>query len=280
MTLHIPPNGLLHSTFGGLEPVDPGWMNDVDYWEGYNAAFFAANGAVYEPSRDSNVAQWVQAADRAPFADMAQALLAQVSEDIDLSDVRVVFLAHWLPDVHLGTSVTNCVMHVLGLNDAFGLAFSDRGLTAPFYALDAMAGVLAETGGKGLLLTMDQKNLLYRTPALDALPKSNSASLLVLDLTPAGRAYRGYRRHSDKRPNVLHRLAVEFEMDPDTVTFVAPAALAEMARDVRVTDPALLSAAPFAVLQGVPRDRAVICVAEDTQGYAAIAFGMETSNAH
>lgn len=276
MTMHIAPNSLIHATFAGLEPVDPSWQNDHAYWEEFNAAFFAANGMTYDPAKHSNVAQWVTATDRAPFAAMAEALIDQLQDRVDLTDVSTVFLAHWLPDVHLGTSVTNYVMHKLGLENAFGLALSDRGLSAPLYALDTIAKMLAKSGGKALLLVMDQRNFLYRTPALDALDVTNSASAMVLDTSDKGMGYCGYALRSladgDDMAAHLTAMAADLGIDPQAATFVVSADDAEQVQGLRVvpSNPAHVCAAPFAVLQDMKAEGPVVLVSRDADKLCAV----------
>jgi hypothetical protein len=286
MTMHISPNSLIHATFNGLEAVDPAWQNDHAYWEEFNASFFAANGMAYDPAVNSNVANWVSATDRAPFAAMADALLAQLRDRVDLTDVSTVFLAHWLPDVHLGTSVTNYVMHALGLENAFGLAFSDRGLSAPLYAMDTIAKTLENKGGKALLLVMDQRNFLYRTPALDALDLTNSASAMVLDMSKVGLGYQGYTRRtaspsSDLTP-YLKDMAAELGLDAKATTFVVSSDHIDKVNGLTTvpSNPAHACAAPFAVLQEMDGDAPVILVTCDDDMLCAVGFGKADDHAH
>ena len=278
MTMHIAPNSLIHATFTGLEPVDPAWQNDHAYWEEFNASFFAANGMAYDAAINSNVATWVSAKDRAPFAAMAEALLVQLRTRVDLTDVSTVFLAHWLPDVHLGTSVTNYVMHALGLENAFGLAFSDRGVSAPLYALDTIAKVLDNKGGKALLLVMDQRNFLYRTPELDALELTNSASAMVLDMSPKGMGYQGYARRDvvpgcDLTP-VLRDVAASLGIDAEAATFVVSSDHIARVQGLKISasNPAHVCAAPFAVLQDLDAAGPVVLVTCDDDMLCAVGF--------
>lgn len=276
MTMHITPNSLIHATFAGLEPVELSWQKDHAYWEEFNASFFAANGMPYDPAVNSNVANWVTAEDRAPFAAMADALIDQLQDRIDLTDVSTVFLAHWLPDVHLGTSVTNYVMHKLGLENAFGLAFSDRGLSAPLYALDTIAKMLEKNGGKALLLVMDQRNFLYRTAELDALDITNSASAMVLDTSPEGLCYQGYARRTysedDDLTAHLKAMAEDLGMDAQFATFVVSADDETQIKDLKTkpSNPAHVCAAPFAVLQGMRVEGPVILVSKDAGMLCAV----------
>src|SRR5436190_20125643 len=100
---------------------------------------------------------------------MAEALLNRLSQRAAISDVDFVLLAHWLPDLHLGTSVTNFAMHHLGLSGAFGFAISDRGLSAPLFAVECIDKYLRDGRGKAVLMIMDQKHLLYKSALIDSL---------------------------------------------------------------------------------------------------------------
>src|SRR5260370_40721871 len=106
---------------------------------------------------------------------MAEALLTRLARNAVLTDVDFVLLAHWLPDLHLGSSVTNFAMHHLGLGKAFGFAISDRGLSAPFFALDCIDKYLRSGRNKARLLVMDQTHLLYKSGLTAALmPDKNT----------------------------------------------------------------------------------------------------------
>lgn len=283
MTMHIAPNSLYHATFAGLETVDPAWQNDHAYWEEFNAAFFASNDMPYDPAINSNVANWVSATDRAPFSAMADALIAELKSRVDLTDISTIILAHWLPDVHLGTSVTNYVMHQLGLSNAFGLALSDRGTSAPLYALDTISKILANQGGRALLLVMDQRNFLYRTDALDALSPLNSASAMILDTASDGLVYRGYaRRDGNDITAMLRASALDLGMTPEAATFIVSADVIGQIQGLHClpSDPAHVCAAPFAVLQHMQIDGPVVLVSYENNTLCAVGFEKVQLHAH
>lgn len=274
MTVQFDPGRLIWDCFGGLEVPEPAWEGDRDYWEGFNKAFFAANGMDYDPARDSNVAVWIRSEDRASFSDMVAALAPRLAgaEDADL-----VLLAHWLPDLHMGTSVTNYAMHRLGLTEALGFAISDRGLSAPLFAFDYAARVLQQgRRRKVLLMVMDQRTMLYRDPAIEALAPANVAALMVLDgKAPDGMAYRGYARRVVAEKAGLAAALAEIRAElglPETTTVIGPNAVAP---DVAI-DPSLVCAAPFIALARLETSPAAALLATWHQGsLCAIGFQRE-----
>ncbi|ATG35440.1 MULTISPECIES: hypothetical protein [Phaeobacter] len=256
MSLRIVPDSLICREFGGLEPADPNWLRELDYWEDYNARFFRANGKTYQPG-DSNVETWLTADDRAPYAAMTRELLDELSGRMDLSDIDLVLLAHWLPDIHLGTSVTNFALHHLGVQGGFGFAISDRGLTAPLFAMHCAARYLSADRRKALVLTMDQKHLLYRSPVVEALDPVNSAAAMVLEHDASqGMSYTGYRRMALADQDTPWEAVAEFcaaqGQVPEDVCLIAPPELlacAEHQGPSRAQSAQLLSTAPFAALK-------------------------------
>ncbi|UWR89877.1 hypothetical protein [Phaeobacter inhibens] len=255
MTLRIAPGSLICREFGGLEAADPNWLKEVDYWEDYNSRFFRANGKTYQ-SADSNVQTWLTADDRAPYAAMTRELLDDLSSRMDLSDIDLVLMAHWLPDIHLGTSVTNFALHHLGVKDGFGFAISDRGRTAPLFAMHCAARYLRSGRRKALVLSMDQKHLLYRSPVVDALEPVNSAAAMVLERDiQSGIQYSGYRRlmlsDQDDLATAVTNLCVEMGQASENVCLIAAPDLltrAAHAGPVVAQSTRLLCAAPFAAL--------------------------------
>ncbi|MFS4583141.1 hypothetical protein [Phaeobacter sp. C3_T13_0] len=256
MSLRIVPGSLICREFGGLEAADPNWLKEVDYWEDYNSRFFRANGKTYKPD-DSNVQTWLTAEDRAPYAAMTRELLDDLSARMDLSDIDLVLMAHWLPDIHLGTSVTNFALHHLGVKDGFGFAISDRGRTAPLFAMHCASRYLKAGRRKALLLSMDQKHLLYRSPVVESLQPINSAAAMVLERdVRSGMRYAGYRRlaltKQDDLEAAVAELCSEMGHAPETVCLIAPPDLlnrAGHAGQVIAQSTRLLCSAPFAALQ-------------------------------
>ncbi|PRY76663.1 hypothetical protein CLV80_108127 [Yoonia maritima] len=256
MSVHFDLTHLVSGDFECLEPADPAWLDQEEYWEDFNARFFNSNGRVYDTARDSNVKTWLTAPDRAPFSTMAEQLIDDLSGRVDLTDVDLVLLAHWMPDLHLGTSVTNFAQHKLGIDNGLGFAVSDRGPSAPLFAIDMAARYLEKGKRKALVMTMDQKHLLYRTPLVDELQPRNAGAILLLEADGAGgMQYGGYTRAANvPEAEVVGHIAqvcsdagldrkdVTVIAAPDVVSLVAdggPAAPYEMDR---------LCAGPFAAL--------------------------------
>ncbi|WP_028003875.1 hypothetical protein [Sinorhizobium meliloti] len=208
MTISINPQSIVWGTFTGLEPPVAEWSTQVDYWEDYTRRFFRSNGKDYA-ANDSNVVRWLTATDRAPFSHMLQALLPALSERAEVADVDLVIFAHWLPDIHLGTSVTNLALHSLGLDQGLGFAISDRGRSAPLFAMHCIDRYLTRDRRKALLIVMDQKHLLYKSPVVADLDPLNSASMMVLSRNDDGPLhYRGYyRQHGLTRERLSAEIA-------------------------------------------------------------------------
>ncbi len=281
MTLYVNPAEIVADAFETLEPPRPEWVEQFDYWKDYVEKFFRSNGLPFSPA-DCNVEQWLMAPDRAPFSEMVSQLLPRLAAQSDLSGTEAILFAHWLPDLHMGTSVTNFTMHRLGLANCFGFAISDRGLSAPFFAFDTLYKYLAAKGGSGLLLIADQKHLLYKSELVDRLDPLNAAAIVRLD--PANRqgfAYRGYRRaplpqDGDSAALILD-LAGQFGLDPDRLTLIGPAGILDQTAlppsRLRVTDDRLVCSAPFAAFADNPdltQDHLLVC--QDERHVTALAF--------
>jgi len=260
MTLRLDPHKIVGASFDGLEaPVeDP--ADQRAYWEDFNTRFFRSNGRDYDPAAESNVDNWLAAPDRASFAAMAGVLLEELKQRDGLADIDLVLLAHWLPDLHLGTSVTNYALHWMGHPEGFGFAISDRGLSAPLFALDCAARYLARQGRRALVMTMDQKHLLYRSDTVDRLQPENSASLMLLETGDgAGLRYCGYRRHigveSGDLPAVLDQSCRDLGLTPATTLLIADDSLPGLGEGfagLRATRPSQMCAAPLRALMQSP----------------------------
>lgn len=252
MNLALNPKTIVWDTFGGLEKPKPEWEEQIAYWEDYAAKFFRSNGMVFS-AKDSNVENWLLSDDRAPFADMVKELLPRLEKLVALDDVDAILFAHWLPDIHLGTSVTNMAMHKLGLKDCLGFAISDRGLSAPFFAFDALHKFLSKGRKRGLLIIADQKHTMYKSDVIDAIDPFNAACILPVDLTNLhGPLFVGYARGfitgETTERQVVETLTKGFGLDPQSVQFIGPEDLLDdPVFDGRktVTDKRLVCAAPF-----------------------------------
>ncbi|WP_293577453.1 hypothetical protein [Phaeobacter sp.] len=231
MTLRLDPSKIKGRSFSALEDPVADAADQHAYWEDFNARFFRSNGQDYDSARQSNVANWLSAPDRASFAAMAGVLLEELQQSDTLDDIDLVLLAHWMPDLHLGTSVTNFALHHLGHTGGFGFAISDRGLSAPLFAMDCAARYLRKQGRRALVMTMDQKHLLYRAPLVEALHPENSASVMVLERdSEAGLHYCGYRRRigveSGDLPRVVDTACRELGLIPEETVLIADETLA------------------------------------------------------
>jgi hypothetical protein len=280
MAQHLNLEHIVWDCFGCLEPCQPRWLDDLSYWEDFTAAFFRSNGRVYT-SQDSNVREWLQAADRAPFVKMAEILLTRLAARAALKDVEFVVLAHWLPDLHLGTSVTNFTMHRLGLKTAFGFAISDRGLSAPLVALDCIDKYLRGDRAKAMLIVMDQKHLLYRSYEQASPSPENNACIMLLARRPTpGLSYLGYRRLMLASPASLDDICLAI-MDSlllrsQATTIITSDPLISslsLPAEMVAADRRLVCAAPFTVLSKIRSpNRDYLLLARDGQAICATAF--------
>ncbi|MDW6093392.1 hypothetical protein SBX64_12625 [Vibrio rhizosphaerae] len=223
---------IIWDTFGHLETFNPEWLEQQDHWEDFIAAFFKSNGLAYD-SNMSRVETCIRAEDKAAFASMFEQLLPRLRQSTDLSDVDTVILAHWTPDLHLGTSVVNYVIHSLELGEqSFGLAISDRGLSAPFMALDCAHRYIQERDSSALLLIADQKHLLYRSALMDALAPENSACIVKINRSGSGWSYAGYRKHTHVTERDLgqsvQEMITHFGLSPQTRIIASPALLTQL----------------------------------------------------
>ena len=280
MAPHLNLEHIVWDRFGCLEPCQPGWLDDLSYWEDYTAAFFQSNGRAYR-AEDSNVRGWLEAQDRAPFVRMAQVLLSRLAAQTVFHDVEFVLLAHWLPDLHLGTSVTNFTMHHLGLEAAFGFAISDRGLAAPFVAFDCIDKYLQSGRRKALLMVMDQKHLLYYSPERASLSPDNNACIMLLERrsTP-GLTYLGYRRLVLASPPSVYDscLAIMASLSlrsRRTTIITSDLLIASLTLPAHMVtaDRHLVCAAPFAALSEIlAPNRDYLLLARDAQAVCGVAF--------
>lgn len=241
--------------FTCLEPPEPKWLEELEYWEEFVELFFQSNGIEYS-SEKSNVREWLVSKERAPFVKMAEVLIDRLS-DFENSQLDYVFLAHWLPDVHLGTSVTNFAMHKLGVNRAFGIAFSDSGLEAPFIALDCIKQSLNDER-QGIVMVMDQKCLLYKSSLVDELQPKNTCSIIRLKKDkkqkPGLRIEGIYRRNliASRMTAECESAAKHFGFEPsNTVLISSDQSLVGSSHSFRISllaDRRHVCAAPFVAL--------------------------------
>jgi len=277
MSVSLHPEHIIWNTFDNLEPFDPAWLDEIGHWEGYVSSFFNANGLPWDATQ-SNVEACIRAADKAPFVYMMDRLLPLLQEKIDCRDINVVLLAHWTPDLHLGTSVVNHVIYQLNLSEqSFGLAISDRGLSAPLFAFDALYRYIRGSARRALLLIADQKHLLYRSPLMAALTPQNSACVVAVNHESSGWHYQGYLRselNDLQLENHCAALLSHFRLAADCRIIASPALLAELApqRHTLPVDDTLLCTSLFAALQGGDIHPDHLLLQRDDKTITALAF--------
>lgn len=280
MSLYINPQHIVWDEFAGLELPKEEWREQFAYWEDYVEKFFQSNGMRYDPA-DSNVENWLMSDDRAPFAGMVEQLLPRMAERTVLEGTDAILFAHWLPDLHLGTSVTNFAMHKLGLRDCFGFAVSDRGLSAPFFAFDSLYRYLLKGRRRGLLIIADQKHVMYKSDLVHRLNPKNAACIVQLDTeNAAGLRYAGYRRHlgseSESDASAIGFILADLGLEPARTCLIGPSDLLEAATlgtDRIVTQDRLVCAAPFAALSQTEDDtRNYLLLCRDGRTISALGF--------
>lgn len=268
MSLFFDTSKIVWDEFGGLEPPQEEWRTQFAYWEDYVRKFFASNGMPFDAG-DSNVETWLMATDRAPFAAMVAELVPRLG---DVAGTEAILFAHWLPDLHLGTSVTNFAMHALGLRDCFGFAISDRGLSAPFFAFDSLHKYLGVSGKRGLLIVADQKHVMYKSDLVARLNPKNAACILVLDTAnTTGMRYAGYTRvvADDGAAAILST----FGFEAAQTRLIGPKDLIGDAVDAVATDERLVCTAPFAALGATDRpDLNHVLLCHDGDRITALGF--------
>lgn len=275
MTFFFDTSKIVWDEFGGLEPPQEEWRAQFAYWEDYVRKFFGSNGMAFDAG-DSNVETWLMAQDRAPFAAMVAELVPRLG---NVAGTEAILFAHWLPDLHLGTSVTNFAMHQLGLRDCFGFAISDRGLSAPFFAFDSLHKYLGDTGKRGLLIVADQKHVMYKSDLVARLNPKNAACILVLDTANThGMRYAGYRRATvaGDAGVAIAGILETLGFDPAQTRLVGPKTLLAQEKGYAgtiETDERLVCTAPFAALSATDRpDLNHVLLCRDGDRITALGF--------
>lgn len=279
MTPPLSVNKIVWSRFDGLETPPAYSDEDIRYWDNYTAALFRSNGMAYT-SAHSNVKECLRAQDRTPFVGIAEALLKRLTDCAVLDDVDFIVLAHWLPDLHLGSSVTNFAMYHLGLKSAFGFAISDRGLSAPLFALDCIDKYLRDDRRKALLMVMDQKYLLYKSRLSDSVKPDNCGCVMLLERCSTPQlSYLGYRRmalpRAESLPDNCRSMFASLSLQRDTTTMItADPQLASLApAQVVLADARLVCAAPFAALsEAVAPNRDYLVMTRDSNCLCGVGF--------
>lgn len=153
--------------------------------------FFDSHGRK-ERAQEQHARRWYASQNQA-FRVMLKQVVAALQNQVRLDDLDLLVLTHWTPDVEVGCSVTNAIIHETGCHDAFGIAISDHGLSSPFLALQVIEDYLddgnhSDREKKALLLIADQDAILYDSPALARLNPEPSACVVMLRSLPSGPA--------------------------------------------------------------------------------------------
>lgn len=153
--------------------------------------FFHSHGHVGQ-AQDAHAFRWYAAQNQA-FQVMLKQLVGELASQALLKDLDLVVLAHWTPDVEVGCSVTNAIIHETGAHDAFGIALSDHGLSSTFLALQVIEDYLDDSHRenrekKALLLIADQDAIMYDCPGLARFNPAASACVVLLRSVPSERA--------------------------------------------------------------------------------------------
>ncbi len=253
MTLCLDPADIVFQSFHQTETAMPADDPDIPHWRSYAQHFFRANGQTLSP-QDDQVQAWVTSPGRASFSDMITVLLPRLATVIDPARVKTVLMAHWTPDLHMGSSVVNAAIHQLGLHACLALAISDRGPDAGLFALDGLNDCLAGKDEDGLLLIAEQKSLMYASPLMTALQPQNNACVCLLNKQQRGLRYRGFRRTTLAQWSAqwLSHAIEQLGLANERVTLIGPAHLLEAAHAGAhsfAVNPHLLCAAPFVALR-------------------------------
>lgn len=284
MSLYLNTQHIVWDEFGGLEPPQEEWREQFAYWEDYVEKFFHSNGMDFEPA-DLNVEPWLMSDDRAPFAGMVEQLLPRLADKTGLKDTDAILFAHWLPDLHLGTSVTNFAMHKLELNNCFGFAISDRGLSAPFFAFDSLYKYLLKGRRRGLLIVADQKHVMYKSDLVHRLNPKNAACVVHVDTeNETGLRYAGYCRHvkseGENAGTAVTAILDGMGLDAAKTCLIGPGQLLDrvtVGADRIETQDRLVCSAPFAALAQIEdTTRSYLMLCEDDSAISALGFEGET----
>lgn len=272
---------MVYGQFGSLDPITQEDRANSGFLTDYVERLFASNGRVIRPD-EIRVKEWLDAPDRASYASMAGALWRDMQPRIDPDDVGLVLMANWMPDLHLGTSVTNYLMHVGQMTSSIGFSLSECGTAAPFVALEWMDRYLRVHPGKsGLLLICDQRNLMYRVPEIEARAPVNAACLLEVS-GRSGLGFAGIKRADPgvDRAGFASEAARALGLEPRHTCLVAATPVAGFAETI-APDPRQMCAAPFIALAErgpVRRDVLILDESQDQTLACALTRGAGRSD--
>ena len=250
--LYLDPADIVSQSFHHTEVPQPEWEADIPHWRSYVQHFFAASGETLNVENEQ-VSAWISSDERAAFSDMVATLLPQLAPVVEPQRVKTVLMAHWTPDLHMGSSVVNLAIHQLGLTDCLALAISDRGPDAALFALDGLSDCLHGKAEDGLLLIAEQKSLMYFSPLMARLQPENNACLCLLNTQQRGLRYLGYQRlKTSANVNEAILQSVEhFGLTRERLTLIgSEQCLASLPQEFTsfAVNPHLLCAAPFVAL--------------------------------
>ncbi|MGM3175136.1 hypothetical protein [Dickeya lacustris] len=225
------------------------------YWHDYTTRLFASNGLRWQeqlvnPQRYAKVVS-----DLTSFINMIGQLLPEYQAGHDTSHIDSVLMAHWTPDVHLGSSVVNYVIEALKLPACLALTISDRGPDAALFAFASIANCQQDDNHDALLLVADQCHLLYHSSLMTALNPQSNACLFSVSGHEQPLRYQGFCRHplpdaAPLTPAVQH-LSQRFSLRAERLCVIAdPVLLADLPATTPgiATNPRLVCAAPFVAL--------------------------------
>ncbi|ACT04980.1 hypothetical protein Dd1591_0087 [Dickeya chrysanthemi Ech1591] len=256
MPTYIDPRSILHRSFTPPASMSQQVISPAQeyYWHSYASRFFESNGLDWH-ERLANLQHSRQTGDLTSFINMISQLLPVYQARNDLSHIDSVLMAHWTPDLHLGSSVINYVIEELRLPACLALTISDRGPDAALFALSSIANCQREDNHDSLLLIADQSNLPYHSSLLDSLTPENNACLFSVCCDERPLHYQGFCRHpqytADTLTQSVDTLCRRFELQQERLCVVAdPLLLAELPPSMTgiATNPHRVCAAPFVAL--------------------------------
>ncbi|WP_042873524.1 hypothetical protein [Dickeya poaceiphila] len=256
MPTYLDPRSILHRSFTSSASMPRQAISPAQeyYWHSYASRFFARNGLDWH-ERLVNLQCSSQTSDLTSFINMIGQLLPVYQAGNDLSHIDSVLMAHWTPDLHLGSSVINYVIETLRLPACLALTIRDRGPDAALFALSSIANCQQEDNHDSLLLIADQSSLPYQSSLLESIAPENNACLFSVCCHERSLRYQGFCRRPHTAANMLMQSVTElcqrFALRQDRLHIVAePLLLTSLPSSIAgiTTNPHLVCAAPFVAL--------------------------------
>ncbi|SLM65076.1 MULTISPECIES: hypothetical protein [Dickeya] len=225
------------------------------YWHDYTTRLFASNGLRWQEQL-VNPQQYAKVVSNlTSFINMIGNLLPEYQAGNDTAHIDSVLMAHWTPDVHLGSSVVNYVIESLKLPACLALTISDRGPDAALFAFSSIANCQQDDDHDALLLIADQRHLLYRSALMTSLDPQSNACLFSVSGHEQPLRYQGFCRQAQPDTASLtpavQRLSHHFSLRTHRLCVIAePLLLAGLPASITpiATNPRLVCAAPFVAL--------------------------------